>query len=70
MIRVSLLFLFATLSLSAAEDPMILLPWVIGFIIAIGVFFWGVYKAIKTQKVIYMLALLPILLLMIGMFFI
>ena len=70
MIRVSLLFLFATLSLSAAEDPMILLPWGIGFIIAIGVFFWGVYKAIKTQKVIYMLALLPILLLMIGMFFI
>ena len=70
MIRVSLLFLYTTLTLSAVEDPMILLPWGIGFIVAIGVFFWGVYKAIKTQKVIYMLALLPILLLMIGMFFI
>ena len=68
--KVFLVFLFMTLSLYANEDPMILLPWGIGFIVAIGIFFWGIYKAIKTQKAIYMLSLLPILLLMIGMFFI
>ena len=70
MIRVSLLFFFTTLLLHAAEDPIILLPWAIGFIVAIGIFFWGIYKAIKTQKAIYMLTLLPMLLLMIGIFFI
>ena len=68
--KVFLVFLFVTLSLYANEDPMILLPWGIGFICAIGLFFWGIYKAVKTQKTIYMLTLLPILLLMIGMFFI
>jgi hypothetical protein len=68
--KVFLVFLFVTLSLYANEDPMILLPWGIGFIFAIGIFFWGIYKAVKTQKTIYMLTLLPILLLMIGMFFI
>ena len=70
MMKVFLLFVFVTLSLCATENPMILLPWGIGFIVAIGIFFWGVHKAIKTQKTVYMLALLPILLLMIGMFFI
>jgi hypothetical protein len=68
--KVFLLFFSITLSLYANEDPMILLPWGIAFIVAIGIFFGGIYKAIKTQKTIYMLALLPILLLMIGMFFI
>lgn len=70
MIKAVLLFLFATCFLYANEDPMILLPWAIGFIVAIGIFFWGIYKAIKTQSAVYMLALLPILFLMIGMFFV
>ena len=70
MMKLFLVFVFATLSLCATENPMILLPWGIGFIVAIGIFFWGIYKAIKTQKTIYILALLPILFLMIGMFFI
>jgi hypothetical protein len=62
--------MFLTLSLCATENPMILLPWGIGFIVALGIFFWGIYKAIKTQKSIYMLTLFPFLFLMIGMFFI
>jgi hypothetical protein len=62
--------MFITLSLCATENPTILLPWAIGFIFALGLFFWGVFKAIKTQKSIYMLTLLPFLFLMIGMFFI
>ncbi|WP_373028387.1 hypothetical protein [Sulfurovum sp.] len=68
--KVILFFIFLTLSLCATENPMILLPWGIGFIVALGIFFWGIYKAIKTQKSIYMLTLLPFLFLMIGMFFI
>jgi len=40
------------------------------FIITVGLFFWGVYKAVKTQKTVYAWALLPFILLMIGMFFI
>ncbi len=41
-----------------------------GLIIIVGLFFWGVYKAVKTQKTIYALAMLPFVLLLIGMFFI
>ncbi|RLA70047.1 MAG: hypothetical protein DRG09_04250 [Epsilonproteobacteria bacterium] len=70
MIKVFLFFVFITLSLSATENPTILLPWAIGFIVGVGLFFWGVYKALKTQQSIYMLALLPFILLIIGMFFI
>ena len=70
MIKVFLIFMTMTLSLSAAENPGILLPWAIGFVLAIGIFFWGIYKALKTQQTIYMLALLPFIFLMIGMFFI
>ena len=70
MITVFLLFVFITLSLSATENPSILLPWAIGFVVGIGLFFWGIYKALKTQQTIYMLALLPFILLMVGMFFI
>ncbi|HEY9128614.1 MAG TPA: hypothetical protein VIN02_02140 [Sulfurovum sp.] len=70
MMKVFLAFVFVTLSLCATENPMILLPWGIGFIVAIGIFFWGIYKAIKTQRTIYILSLLPILLFMIGIFFI
>lgn len=38
------------------------------FIMAIVSFFWGTYKAMKTQKTHYMLAALPFILLIIGMF--
>jgi len=68
--KVFLIFIFITLSLSATENPTILLPWAIGFIVGIGLFFWGIYKALKTQQTIYMLAFVPFLLLIIGMFFI
>jgi hypothetical protein len=70
MIKVFQLFIFSTLSLYANEDPSIVLPWILGYIVSIVLFFWGIYKAIKTQKSIYLLAFIPFLLLMIGMFFI
>jgi len=70
MMKVFLFFVFVTLSLSATENPSVLLPWAFGFIVVIGIFFWGMYKALKTQRTIYMLALLPFVALMIAMFFI
>ena len=62
------MFVLITLSVCATENPVVLLPWAIGFIVAIGLFFWGIYKALKTQKTLYMLALLPFILLIGGMF--
>ena len=40
------------------------------FVFAIVLFFWGIYKAIKTQKTIYALAMLPFVLLLLAMFLI
>ncbi len=39
------------------------------FILSVILFFWGVQKAVKTQKKIYLLAFVPFMLLMVGMFF-
>lgn len=40
------------------------------FIIAVVLFFWGSIKAMKTQKKVYLLAMLPMALLIAGLFFI
>ena len=40
------------------------------FLVTLVLFFWGVYKALKTQKVVYMTAMVPFFALMIGIFFI
>ncbi len=39
------------------------------FIITVGLFFWGIYKALKTQKSLYALAMLPFLLLIAAIMF-
>jgi len=70
VIKILSSFLLATLFAFGAEQHIPALPFVIGFFIIIGLFFWGVYKAVKTQKTIYTLAMLPFLLLMVVMFFI
>jgi hypothetical protein len=38
------------------------------FTVSVLLFFWGVYKMVKTQKKIYLLAFIPFLLLIAGMF--
>ncbi len=38
------------------------------FLITIVLFFWGTYKALKTQKSLYMLAMLPFLVMITIMF--
>jgi hypothetical protein len=40
------------------------------FLLVLLLFFWGVYKAVKTQKTLYTLAMLPFVLLLVLMFFI
>ena len=54
---------------SASPDDTTGYLFFTGFIGVVGLFFWGVYKATKTQKIIYTLAMLPFLLGIIGMFF-
>lgn len=44
------------------------LTLLIVFLVAIILFFWGIVKTIKTQKKIYIFAMLPFFLLMVGMF--
>jgi hypothetical protein len=38
------------------------------FTVSVILFFWGAYKTAKTQKKIYLLAFVPFLLLIVGMF--
>ncbi|MDQ7086212.1 MAG: hypothetical protein Q9M36_15495 [Sulfurovum sp.] len=38
------------------------------FTLSVILFFWGIYKALKTQKTLYTLALLPFVLLILAMF--
>jgi len=70
MIKVFLFFCITSI-LAFAGEKMVISPYAAlsGLIVIIALFFWGVYKAVKTQKTIYALALLPFVLLMVWMFF-
>ena len=63
-----LLSLSTVASYATAATPEMIMPWIIGFILIVSLFFWGVFKALKTQQLIYTLAMLPFILLIIGMF--
>ncbi|MCB4754570.1 MAG: hypothetical protein LGB62_05830 [Sulfurovum sp.] len=39
------------------------------FLMTLILFFWGIWKALRTQKVIYMAAMIPFFGLMVAMFF-
>ena len=71
MMKIFSLFLWMSI-LAFASEKIAIPPYVAlsGLIITVGLFFWGVYKAVKTQKTIYVLAMLPFMLLLVGMFFI
>ena len=52
---------------------MIEIPPVVALILFLGIvglFFWGVFKAVKTQKKVYIFAMLPFMLLLTVMFLI
>jgi len=71
MIKFILLFIFSTLVIFAGEKVTIpAYAALSAFLVLVGLFFWGIHKAVKTQKTIYALALLPFILLLIWMFFI
>ena len=66
-----LLFVISTLLIFAGEKVVIpAYAALSGFIVIIGLFFWGIFKAIKTQQKVYALALLPFVVLLFWMFFI
>ena len=70
MMKFFMLFIFSTLLIFAGED--VKLPAyaaISGLIVVIALFFWGVFKAVRTQRLIYALALLPFTLLLFWMFF-
>ena len=71
MMKYILLFLLSSLVAFAGEKVTIpAYAALFGLIMTIGLFFWGVYKAVKTQKNIYALALIPFVTLLFWMFFI
>jgi len=39
------------------------------FLVTLVLFFWGVWKTLKSQRKVYMLAMIPFFGLMIGIFF-
>ena len=71
MIKFLTLFLVSTLVIFAGEEVVIpAYAAISGLIVIVILFFWGIYKAVKTQRLVYMLALLPFTLLLFWMFFI
>jgi hypothetical protein len=71
MIRFLILFALTPMLL-LAEDKVAIPAYAIValFLVVIVLFFWGIYKAMKTQKRVYTLALLPFVGLIAWMFFI
>ncbi len=69
--RYIILFIFTTLFVFASEKVAVpAYAALSALLFVIVLFFWGVYKAVKTQKLIYALALLPFVVLLFWMFFI
>ena len=71
MIKIFSLFLLTSI-LAFAGEKMTIPPYVAlsGFVVIVGLFFWSIYKAVKTQNTIYALGMLPFILLLAWMFFI
>jgi len=71
MMKIFSLFLGVSL-IAVAGEKMAIPPYVAlsGFISIVGLFFWGIYKAVKTQKTVYVYAMMPFVILLLGMFFI
>jgi len=70
MIRLLLLLSTLTLSLFAGERlPIPSSVLVGGALLSIVLFFWGIYKAVRTQNKQYAWALLPFMLLITFLFF-
>ncbi|HHO65855.1 MAG TPA: hypothetical protein ENJ71_05000 [Epsilonproteobacteria bacterium] len=70
MMKFFMLFVFSTLLIYAGEDVKLPAYAVISaLIVVIVLFFWGVFKAVQTQRLVYAWALLPFTALLFWMFF-
>ena len=69
---IKIFFFLLTPLLAFAGEKLTIPPYVAlsGFIIIVGLFFWSIYKAVKTQNTLYALGMLPFILLLVWMFFI
>ncbi|WP_295421117.1 hypothetical protein [Sulfurovum sp.] len=69
MIRLLLMLNTSTLYLFAGEQLPVPSSVIIGgALLTIVLFFWGIYKAVRTQRTVYALAFLPFLILIVWMF--
>ncbi len=64
------LSLFATEELKVDDSMPWLLPWLISMLLLMGVFFWGMYKAMKTKNPKYGYVIFLSIILMAGLSFI
>ena len=70
MMKFLLLFIVTTLMIFAGEKVVFpAYAAISGLIVIVILFFWGIYKAVKTQRLVYTLALLPFVSLLFWMFF-
>jgi len=67
LLFLSMIPLYAFAGEKLAVPPSVALG---GLLVVIGLFFWGIYKAVRTQNKQYAWALLPFVLLLFIMFFI
>jgi len=75
MIRTILFFIFFNASLVAetlkVDNSMPwMISWLIGSLLLVGVFFWSIYKAMKTKNAKYGYLIFLSLLLMVGLLFV
>ena len=75
MIKALSMFLFFTFSLFAetlkVDNSMPwMISWLLGSLLLVGVFFWAIYKAMKTKNAKYGYVIFLSLLLMIGLLFV
>jgi len=73
IVSISLLsniLIFATEKLQIDESMPWLFPWLLLSLLMVGLFFWGIYKAMKTKNPKYGYIIVLALLLMVGLLFI
>jgi len=76
MRKIAFVSLLSNLSLFASEKLKVddsmpwMLPWLISTLLLVGLFFWGIYKAMKTKNPKYGYVIFISILLMVGLLFI
>jgi len=75
MIRFFLISLLSNITLFAEKTKPVdnsapwMLPWLISSLLAVGVVFWGIYKAMKSQNPKYGYVILAGMVILVGLLF-